>query len=369
MSLFSEDFKDSLNYSDVFIIPKHSDISSRQEVDISSELNGVKIPVPVISANMESVTGARMANAMRSAGGLGALHRFQSIERAVEDLVQNQKDADNKDMPILVSVGVNRDSHDRAQALYDEGAKYFIVDIAHGHSEHMQKMIEFLKDKADIYVIAGNVATSEAAYDLCMWGADAIKVGIGPGSVCTTKNVTGVTVPGFQSVVQGVHGVRTAEVKAYEKKLKRGQITFSESVKFGHLSLEDQIRVLEKNRPRIPVIADGGMTEIGDICKALGAGADFVMSGRFFAACDEAPNGAIYRGSASQDVQAQYRNDKQLPTPEGKTDVLEAAGPVKGVVDSIAGGVRSAFSYVGARNIKEYHEKCSFGVRKHPQKA
>lgn len=158
--------------------------------------------------------------------------------------------------------------------------------------------------------------------------------------------------PGLQSVIASVHGVRSAENQIW---VTKGKV---------YESCPGDYAGSRPGKIRIPVIADGGLTEIGDICKALGAGADFIMSGRFFAACDEAPNGTIYRGSASQDVQALYRNDKQMPTPEGKTTVLGAAGPVRGVVDDIAGGIRSAFSYVGARDMKEYHEKCQFGTRK-----
>ncbi len=362
MKLINAEFEESLDYRDVFIVPGFSDISTRKQVDISSDLDGIKISVPVISANMESVTGARMAVAMRRAGALGALHRFQSIDRAVEDLQQNQKWASH--IPILVSVGVNGDAHERAEALYEEGGTHFIIDIAHGHSQHMKEMIGFLKTKLPgAYVIAGNVATTQAAYDLCMWGADAIKVGIGPGSVCTTKNVTGVTIPGLQSVIACVHGARSGALKRFEQKIKSDPV-LRKSLGKRVISFNDQVTVLQQHCPRIPVIADGGLEEIGDICKALGAGADFVMSGRFFAACDEAPGGTVYRGSASQDVQEQYRNDKQMPTPEGKTAVLEATGPCKGVVEDIAGGLRSAFSYVGAHNLKEYHERCTFGTRR-----
>lgn len=350
-NLFDDNFNNALNYNDVFIIPRHSNISTRKKVDISSQMGKFKVPVPVISANMESVTGARMCKALKKAGALGALHRFQSIDRAVEDLTIN---LENDKLPTLVSVGVNRDAHERAEILYNNGARFFIVDIAHGHSEHMKAMIEFLKDlDQENYVIAGNVATGEAAFDLAMWGADAIKVGVGPGSVCVTKNVTGVTVPGFSSVMAAVHGARKAEVEILKQEFLKLNLDYE------NINLETM--------KRIPVIADGGFKEYGDICKALGAGADFIMSGRFFAACDEAPNGRLYRGSASQDVQKQYRNDKQMPTPEGKSEILEEAGPVKDVVEAIAGGLRSAFSYVGAHNIEEFHEKCSFGIRKHPQ--
>lgn len=332
----SEVYNKALNYDDVFIIPKYSSIKSRKkECDISINLDGIKIPVPVIASNMDTVMNARMCVELNKAGALGALHRFQSIEEATKEfaIVQRDKILNNIMMPTMVSIGVNRDSKERAQALYELGARNFVIDIAHGHSEHMKTMIEWLrKEFTDkVFIVAGNVATGEATVDLINWGADAIKCGIGGGSVCVTKNVTGVTIPMISSVTSAVIAAKKCE---------------------------------QKHGRKFYIIADGGVKEIGDVCKAIGMGADLVMSGRLFAGCDEAPQGTLYRGSASQDVQEKYRTDAaNMPTPEGTTETLTKTGSVANIVELIAGGLRSAFSYVNARNIHEFQENCEFGIR------
>lgn len=333
---FQKSFEDSLTYSDIFIVPSYSEITTRKQVDVSSKLGDHAIDVPVISANMESVTDANVCRLMRKHGALGAMHRFSSIEEAVKDFKFNTEDASIKN-PTLVSVGVTRDSRERAEALYDAGARYFVIDIAHGHSLNMKEMITFLKEryKSEIFIIAGNVATGQATIDLIRWGADAVKVGLSNGSVCLTKNVTGVIVPMVNSIL---------------------------SCKLG---------AIRSFKPSTPLVADGGMVEIGDVCKAIGLGADFVMSGRLFAGCNESPNGLVYRGSASKYVQEKYRLEtvEQMPTPEGKTEILkEFHGSIESVVNSIAGGLRSSFSYVGARNMEEFHRYCKFGTRRQSQK-
>jgi IMP dehydrogenase len=332
---FSRVFENSLSYSDVFIIPQYSNITTRRQVDISSKLGEHNIEIPVISANMESVTDSVVCNRMRQGGALGALHRFSSKEEAVKDFLSQDSAVKN---PVIVSVGVTRDSRDRAVILHEAGARYFIIDIAHGHSLNMKEMISFLKEryKNDIFIIAGNVATAEASIDLINWGADAIKCGVANGSICATKNVTGVVIPMVNTILSCKMGIQ---------------------------------RQLKKKH--VPLIADGGLVEIGDVCKAIGLGADFVMSGRLFAGCDESPTGLVYRGSASKEVQEKYRTDapEQMPTPEGKSEILkESRGPIKSVLDSIAGGMRSSFSYVGAENINQFHARCKFGTRRQSQK-
>jgi IMP dehydrogenase len=315
-----------LDYNDAYIVPQYSDVLSRSEVDTTSVLDhlhsSIPIRVPVISANMDTVTDGRMAAAMAEAGALGALHRFMSIEKNVEEYRKVHG------LPMLVSVGVCDDAQGRIQALYDAGARHFIIDIAHGHHGLMKKMLTWIKETySDVFVVAGNVATFEGTIDLITWGADAVKVGIGPGAACTTKNVTGVTVPQFTAVQNCVTAARSV------------------------------------NRP-ITVIADGGVREIGDIAKALGAGADFVMAGRLFAGCPEAPHPGVYRGMASLDAMRSVRVSDKLPTPEGKTMTVEQDMHIAEVIDLIEGGLRSAFSYSNALNLAEFQQKCKFGFRK-----
>lgn len=336
MSKLSQPYLKALGYEDVFIVPKFSTIKSRQDVDISTQLGEFNIPVPIMASNMDTVMNQGMCYALNKSGALGALHRFQTIESATREfkMVTCMNEANGVKMPVFVSVGVNRDSHERAQELYKAGARHFVIDIAHGHSASMAEMIKWMHTEfgtQNLFIMAGNVATLAGASDLFTWGANAVKVGVGPGSVCKTKNITGVTVPILGSITGAVEAARRAEQQ------------FS--------------------RP-FHVVADGGCLEIGDVCKAIGAGADLVMSGRFFAGCPESPQGVMYRGSASQEVQVKYRTDRTtMPTPEGTTEMLEESVGAAEMVELIAGGLRSAYSYVNARNRQEFHERCEFGTR------
>lgn len=312
-------------YSDVYILPQYSDVMTRKSVSTTSVLdpkhNGTPINVPVISANMDTVTDGYMALKIGEAGGLGAIHRFMSIQDNVEEW------AKAKGMHCLVSVGVTGDARERAEALYAAGARNFVIDIAHGHHKLMRDMIDFMKSNFDeAYVMAGNVATADGAVELVKWGADAVKVGIGPGAACTTKNVTGVTIPQFSAVQEAAKAAKTED-------------------------------------PKTVVVADGGVREIGDIAKALGAGADFVMMGRMFASCPEAPHPGVYRGMASLDAMKTMRLTDELPTPEGKTIALKTDKHVDEVIDLIQGGLRSAFSYSNSLTLNEFHERCKFGYR------
>ena len=342
------------DFKDVYIIPQYSEITSRTQVNTSlifkksliNEEHDIKIDVPVMSANMDTVTDGTMALAIGRAGGLGGVHRFMSIE----DNIKEFNFVKNKQLAFM-SVGVNSESRDRVKALYEAGARFFIIDIAHGHSLMMKEMIKFMRDNFGIYVyiMAGNVATPNACSDLISWGADAIKIGIGPGAVCSTKNVTGVTVPQFTAV---------QNVCAPENRAKYSK-RYMEVAKEGKNNLF--------NKPIL--VADGGIQEIGDIAKALGAGADLVMCGRLFAGCRETPgpriNGKkVYRGMASKDAMLTIKDASLLPTPEGISTVLETADEaVEEVIKNIKGGLQSAFSYSNANNLEEFQRKCLFGYR------
>jgi len=327
-------------YDDVFIFPDFSDILSRSEVNTSVVLESVDsdhsltLKVPVISANMDTITEGDMARVLSHAGACGAIHRFMTIEDNVLSYAQATA---QRDTECFVSIGTNRDWQERAEALHKAGARFFVVDIAHGHTQMMKNTIEWLRKRfgRDIFIMAGNVGTPEAVHDLDSWGADAIKVGIGGGFVCETKNVTGVNTPMFTTVMR-----------------------------------------CARNTDK-PVIADGGARAYGDVAKAIGAGASAVMSGYFFAGCPENPDRSrvydpithtykpIYRGMASRDAMAVIREaDKGLPTPEGRSTTTNLKASAKVVVEEIAGGLRSAFSYVGARNFCEFQSRVKFGYRR-----
>lgn len=326
----------SYEYSDVFIVPNFSDVTSRKQVNTEVILGSpnsklsLSLMVPVVSANMDTVTGSRMAIALWQAGAIGALHRFNSIPEAVEKFCEVQRAQAN----CFVSLGVNGNWHERAEALYTAGARFFIVDIAHGHSSMMENTVKWLRRTygRDIFIVAGNVGTSWAVDSMRDWKVDAIKVGIGGGKVCLTKNVTGVVTPMFSTV------------------------------------LECSQRA---SRWGIPVIADGGAREYGDVAKAIGAGATAVMSGYFFAGCPEAPcvggttekGEVIYRGMASSEAAVKVRSVDTLPTPEGETILVSKKPSAKEIVELLKGGLQSAYSYIGATSTNDFRENITFGIR------
>ncbi len=315
-----------LTFDDVLIIPQKSDVRSRQQPELSTRLTKkLRIQKPFISANMDTVTEANMAIAMNKEGAVGILHRFMSISDQVHE-VQALK-ASGATI-VAASVGVNGDTRDRAKALVDSGVNLLTIDIAHGHSVAMLETLKWLKDTyPSIEVIAGNIASPQAARDLCEAGADAIKVGIGPGSMCTTRIITGCGVPQLTAIAL------CAEV----------------AIDMG-----------------VPLIADGGIKTSGDIVKALACGADSVMLGSLLSGTLETP-GAIrhgkkqYRGMASKAAQVSWRGEvPEGMAPEGESTYVAIKGHVSDIVRELAGGVRSGMSYINALRVEEIREHTQF---------
>lgn len=207
-----------LDYKDVFLIPQYSEVTSRSQVNTSVRIGDMKIDVPVISANMDTVTGGDMAHAMSEGGAIGAIHRFMDVNQNVREF----EIARGKSNPCFVSIGVNEESKDRAVALYDAGARNFVIDIAHGHSRMMRDMTTWLRGKySDVYIMAGNVATGQAVMDLVSWGANAVKVGIGPG--CFSKDTLVKTSEGLKPIDQINIG---EEVWTHKGRLRKVTNTF-----------------------------------------------------------------------------------------------------------------------------------------------
>ena len=193
--------KKALSYDDVLLTPKYSDIKSRTEVDITSELGeGISLSLPVISSPMDTVTEAPMVGAMDLYGGLGIIHRYNTVEEQA-NIVRTAKKAGSTN--IGVAVGMTGDFLERASAAREAGANIVCVDVAHGHHAMMRSCLSELKNLfgESIHIMAGNVATLEAFEDLSTWGADSIRVGIGGGSICSTRIVTGHGVPTLQSII------------------------------------------------------------------------------------------------------------------------------------------------------------------------
>ena len=315
-----------LTFDDVLMIPLKSEVRSRKDPALKTQVTkNIWIDIPIVSANMDTVTESGMALALNKLGGLGILHRFMSIEHQIHEVNLVKKGGVKN---ISASIGVNADFKERAEKLINAGVNIMTIDIAHGHSVQMMETLKWLKDTySNIEVIAGNLATPEAARDLIEAGADAIKVGIGPGSMCTTRIITGCGVPQLTAIA-----LCTEVAESYN----------------------------------VPVIADGGIRTSGDIVKALAAGASCVMLGSMLSGTLETPGDIIngrkqYRGMASKSAQVSWRGEVPAGmAPEGESTTVNVKGPVDVVIHELLGGIRSGMSYVNATTIKEIREKAQF---------
>jgi IMP dehydrogenase len=322
-------YKPSLSYGDVLLVPKYSDIVSRKEVDISSALDCWReLELPIISSPMDTITESSMANAMANEGGLGIIHRYNSIEMQAQQAYQ-VSDHDRK----AAAIGITGDYLERAQALYDVGVRILCLDVAHGHHILMKKAITSLKALySDVHIMAGNVATKKGFEDLASWGADSIRCNIGGGSICSTRVQTGHGVPGLQTIFDCFQADVDRDVK---------------------------------------IIADGGIRNSGDIVKALAAGADFVMIGSLLAGTKETPGEVlysssgtarkIYRGMASKEAQHNWRGSHS--SNEGISTTVPLKGSASEILADLENGIRSGLSYSGARSIMELQVNAEFIVQ------
>ena len=331
---------EGLTFDDVLLIPQYSDIKHRSEVSIASKiLPGLELELPYVSANMDTVTEHQMAFAMAKNGAAGILHRYMSIEEMLEQIESFRasfKEEGLEVKPMIVSLGVHDD--ERLDAAVKSGVKHFCIDVAHGHHELVKLMVQKMRSKygSDIGIIAGNVASYEAALALYEWGADCVKVGIGPGSVCTTRLKTGSGYPQLSAVLAA------ADAKADYLAANPGEEKF--------------------------IIADGGIKVYGDISKSLAAGADAVMMGSIFSGCKETP-GVVWRNE-KEEMTKSYRGMASAPAQsdfgienineEGVALTVKYKGSVRHLLSRMSKGVRSGLSYSGSRNIAELKEKARF---------
>ncbi|MBV9349197.1 MAG: IMP dehydrogenase [Patescibacteria group bacterium] len=321
-----------LTFDDVLIRPAESSVEPREANAETAIARGFSLRIPILSAAMDKVTETEMAVALGKMGGLGIIHRSNTVEEEARMVAEAKKAG--------VSVGAACSAFDleRAVALKKAGADVISIDSAHGHNLNVivgAKKIKKAIGKTPLLV--GNIATAEAAEELVKF-ADGIKVGIGPGSICTTRIVSGVGVPQLSAIM---------EVAAVAK--KKG----------------------------VPVIADGGMRTSGDIAKALGAGASAVMLGNMLAGTDASPGKMVemdgkkykeYRGMGSLAVLKKGKaNDRYLGTskgivPEGVSALVPYAGSLEEVIERLVGGIRVSMGYVGARNLKEFGKNVEFQI-------
>ena len=326
-----------LTYDDVLLLPDASDVVP-SEVNTSTRLTrGINLRIPVVSSAMDTVTESTMAIAMAHAGGIGIIHRNLPVEDQAKH-VQAVKNA-NTEYLVGAAVGVGDDGFHRALELIKVGVDVVVVDTAHGHHRAVLEAIERIKAAhPEIQIIGGNVATRAGAQALINAGADAVKVGVGPGSICTTRVVAGVGVPQVTAIMEAHKACVKAEV---------------------------------------PLIADGGLQYSGDIAKAIVAGADTVMLGSLLAGCDESPGELIeingrkfkgYRGMGSlgamqsRGEQKSYSKDRYMQddvlsedklVPEGIEGKVAYRGPVAATVHQLVGGLRSGMGYAGAATIAD----------------
>lgn len=315
-----------LTFDDVLLVPNQSEMRSRRDPDLSSLLTqSHSLKLPFVSANMDTITEAPMAIKMNELGGFGIIHRFMDIENQINQVKQT---LDGGASLVGASIGVNPQDQERATALVNAGAQLLTIDIAHGHAISMIEAIRWIKSKwPQVSVIAGNVATPQGTNDLIEAGADAIKVGIGPGSMCTTRIITGCGVPQLTAISQCA---QVSRIKG------------------------------------VPIIADGGIRNSGDIVKALSAGAHTVMLGSLLSGTIETPGKSehgkkLYRGMASKSAQDSWRGGvPKGMAAEGESTKVPIKGYVEDIVNELSGGLRSGMTYLNANNLEDLHLKAEF---------
>ena len=324
----------ALSFNDVLLQPQYSDIDSRNEVNLATTIApGIDLKIPLITVNMDTVTGVDMAVAIYKLGGIGLIGRFDTPEIQAQRIESVTK-AGAKCIGVI---GVKEDQLDRAEKLLKAGSIALHLDIAHAHSKHAIDIIKACKNRwPEVPFIAGTIATYDAAIDLYQAGADSLKVGVGGGSICITRINAGSGVP---------------------------QIT----------AISECVRARNDKFPDRYVLADGGAANSGDIVKALAAGADAYMGGSLFAGTDEAPGEKIvidgrmykeYNGSTSRaeklrqiEKDAAGKHEKYVHHVEGVEALVPYKGPVADIVEGLCAGIRSGLSYSGARTIAELHHK------------
>ena len=285
---------------------------------------------------MDTVTESKMAIAMAQAGGIGIIHRNLNIKDQIKEIFKVKK----KKLVVGAAVGTNKEDLLRAKMLIDNGCDLIVIDTAHGHTKKVLNLLSNLKKiNKKIPLCVGNVATGEAAKKLYDSGADIIKVGIGPGSICTTRMVAGIGVPQISAIMEVKRALKNKKIK---------------------------------------IISDGGIKFSGDIVKAIAAGADAIMMGSIFAGTDESPGkkfkikgkiyksyrgmgsiGAMSSGSANRYFQKNFK-DKSKFVPEGVEGRVEYKGNISKIIYQLKGGLRSSMGYIGAKNLKEISKNAKF---------
>ncbi len=336
--------KRGLTYDDILLVPKYSEVKSRSIINTNTLVSRrYGLLKPLVASCMDTVCEYKMAIKMVELGGVGCIHRFMTIDEQCEQVSKVVEYINNNHMyehwgvmyddwhseinqiPVMAAIGVNDVDIERAVRLVLSGVNIILIDVAHGHHINVKNMIRKLRETlpTSVDIIAGNISTKESAEDLCEWGVDGLRVGIGGGSLCTTRIQTGHGVPNVTSIIDCVEG------------------------------------------SSVPVMADGGIRNSGDIAKALSVGADCVMLGSLLAGTKESPgkivekgNGSLYkryRGSASLETKSAHKQSTKHV--EGESTMIPFKGSVEYIIDKLNDGLKSALSYSGSKDIKEFHWK------------
>ena len=317
-------FDEAYTFDDVLIKPQYSDIRSRSEIDLSVSLSkGFNFRIPTMPANMKTIVNETVAEEFYRLGGLCLLHRFNPVKEQLATLKHlHSKYTDIFDF-IGVSIGVKEDDYINVESFYELGVRIFCIDIAHGESEHCIQMIKSLVAFDGAFIIAGNVATGNGAFRLWDAGADAVKVGVGAGSICSTRIATGCGVPQLSALID-VYNTR-------------------------------------KNNPILKnkfIIADGGCTKVGDIVKSLSL-SDIVMAGNLFAGAIETP-GEVFELDGKKYKRYDGSSTHKADYIEGVQSLVELKSSISSIVKGMMEGISSGCSYTGSRNLAELKDNTVF---------
>ncbi|MEM4605882.1 MAG: IMP dehydrogenase [Candidatus Pacearchaeota archaeon] len=322
--------KKGYSFDDVLLYPRYSSISSRKDVCFKTKVTkNFYLNIPFLAANMDTICEKEMAIALGKIGGLGVIHRFMPIEEQAKQVREVKKE----NLICAAAIGV-KDYKERTKFLVEAGVDILVLDIAHAHSFKAGECLLWLKENFSVDVMVGNIATREAAKFFLDKGVDSLKIGIGPGSMCTTRIMTGAGVPQITAIMD----------------------------------------VFEEVKGEIPICADGGIKNPGDVVKAIGAGADCVMVGKIIAGCLETPGRIIgyegkkfkeYRGMASfeatlKKLKMEGKKESEIISIEGEKTLVDYKGPVENIIKKFLGGLASGMSYLGAKNIEDFKGNVDF---------
>ena len=329
--------KEALTFDDVTLAPNYSEILP-SETDTSVSLTkNLKLKIPLLSSAMDTVTESKMAIAIAKYGGIGVIHRNLDTKTQITEIRKVKKHS----LKVGAAVGASDKEFIRAKEIIREGVDLIVVDTAHGHTRKVGEIIKYIKKFKNnkTALCAGNIATPDAAKFLIKLGVDIIKVGIGPGSICTTRLVAGIGVPQLSAILSVRNGVKNKKIK---------------------------------------IISDGGIKYSGDLAKAFAAGADAVMIGSLFAGTDETPGklikrngkifksfrgmgsvGAMNKGSADRYFQNKQK-DMSKYVPEGVEGFVKYKGDVGSIIYKLVGGLKSSMGYLGSKNIVGLRNKPHF---------